>query len=135
MPASNSTVTVAFKTSNQIHINIYNWLHSQDESASELIREAVIAAYEFRSIEQADVPSDKKIRALLKSNAELHKLLELNEMIASITLSASPSALQPLAPAVEPVVAIGVRKLSESIKPDVNDDDDDEDYECIVDID
>jgi hypothetical protein len=135
MPASNSTVTVAFKTSNPTHINVYNWLQSQDESASELIRDAVIAAYEFRSIEQAaDVPSDKKVRALLKSNAELRKLLSLNETIASVALSASPSALQPSAP-TEPVIAVGVRKSSESMKPGVDDFDDGEESKCVVDID
>jgi hypothetical protein len=91
MPSSNQTVTVAFKVSNSVHAAVHQWLYDQADSPSELVRAAVIAIYGYRAIEQTDAPPEKKMRALLESNAELSKLLELNKAIASITSGALPS--------------------------------------------
>jgi hypothetical protein len=97
MPSANHTITVAFKISNPVHAAVYQWLYEQADSPSELMRAAVIAIYGYRAIEQSDALPDKKLMALLESNAELSKVAELNKAIASITPNSLPQ-LSPPAP-------------------------------------
>lgn len=90
MPSSNHTVAVAFKVNNPVHTLVYEWLAKQPDTASELVRDAAIAIYGYRAIEQSDLPPDQKARALLVSNAELTKFLQLNNSIASLGLPSTP---------------------------------------------
>lgn len=95
MPSANHTITIAFKISNPVHAAVYQWLYNQADSPSELMRAAVISIYGYRAIEQSDAPPDKKLMALLESNAELSKVVELNKAIASITPNSLPQLSMP----------------------------------------
>jgi hypothetical protein len=129
MPSANHTVTVAFKVNNPVHIAVYQWLYDQADSPSELMRDAVIAIYGYRAIEQTDMRQEKKRMALLESLVELNKVAELNKAIASTIQSTE------LAPLNSPARSTTPAHLEPIAPNQAVEDGWDDDEECIMDID
>jgi hypothetical protein len=129
MPSANHTVAVVFKISNPVHTAVYKWLSQQADSSSELMRDAAIAIYGYQAIEQSDLPPDQKARALLASNAELNKFIELNKGLASlpsnlagnVSLSPTPTEIPCQPPASTVAIAA--------------DDEEDDDEGIVIDVD
>jgi hypothetical protein len=96
MPASKTTFSIVFKAHSESEQNLYHFLKTSPGSITEAIMAALTAAYGYQAIEQTEASPDQKVRALLKSNAELNKFMELNKALASLpsvltgTSSSSP---------------------------------------------
>jgi hypothetical protein len=120
MPSSNYAVSVAFKGNNPVHTLIYQWLAKQPDTSSELIRDATIAIYGYRAIEQSDLPPEEKARALLISNAELTKFLQLNNSIAALSRGYHTPPPEPPIATDQPVSPPSLEDEDEDIDMDID---------------